>query len=89
MSKMSGEFVTKPEDVVNIGSQVRVWVGEIDEMGRVNLSMLFDEGGVPLKKERAPRMEGPRRDFGPRRDSGFDRGRGGPRRGGFGGGRSY
>jgi len=89
VSKMSGEFVTKPEDVVNIGSQVRVWVDEIDEMGRVNLSMLFDEGGVPLKKERAPRMEGPRRDFGPRRDSGFDRGRGGPRRGGFGGGRSY
>lgn len=88
VSKMSDGFVSKPEDVVSIGTKVKVWVDEIDDMGRVNLSMLFDAEGKPLAKERPPRPEGPR-SFGPRREGGFNRGRGGPRTGGFGGRRGY
>jgi polyribonucleotide nucleotidyltransferase len=43
VSKMSTEFVKDPNDVVQIGQKVKVRVAEIDEQGRVNLSMLFGE----------------------------------------------
>ncbi|MBI4098116.1 MAG: polyribonucleotide nucleotidyltransferase [Candidatus Levybacteria bacterium] len=41
VSQMSADFVKNPADVVNIGDKVKVRVIEIDEQGRINLSMKF------------------------------------------------
>ena len=65
-------FVKDAGDVVHIGQKVQVRVKEIDDQGRINLSMNMD----PTKDK--PREERPR--------GGFGGGRGGSR-GGFGGGR--
>lgn len=43
VSEMSTEYVNNPGDVVEIGKKVRVRVKEVDEQGRLNLSMLFGE----------------------------------------------
>ncbi len=43
VSEMSTEYVKDPADVVEIGQKVKVRVKEIDDQGRVNLSMLFGE----------------------------------------------
>ena len=43
VSQMSTEFVRNPNDVVSIGQRVKVKVIEIDEQGRINLSMLFGD----------------------------------------------
>jgi polyribonucleotide nucleotidyltransferase len=56
VSKMSTEFVKDPNDIVKIGQKVKVRVAEIDEQGRVNLSMLFGEDAEA--KERQPRPVG-------------------------------
>jgi polyribonucleotide nucleotidyltransferase len=40
---MATGFVQNPADVVAIGQKVKVRVIEIDEQGRINLSMLFGE----------------------------------------------
>lgn len=74
VSDMKEEFVSNPNEVVKVGDKVQVRVKEIDDLGRINLSMLLD----PSKdKPRGERREGgggrrpfPRRDFGPRRPSG-------------------
>ena len=55
VSKMSTEFVKDPNDVVQIGQKVKVRVVEIDEQGRINLSMLFgpeveDRGRLPDRR---------------------------------------
>ncbi len=42
VSQMSHEYVESPEDIVSVGDQVTVKVSEIDDMGRVNLTMLLD-----------------------------------------------
>lgn len=42
VSQMSQGFVKDPRDVVNIGDKVKVRVFEVDEQGRINLSMLMD-----------------------------------------------
>jgi polyribonucleotide nucleotidyltransferase len=55
VSKMSTEFVNDPNDIVKIGQQVKVRVAEIDDQGRINLSMLF---GEDADKPKAPRPEG-------------------------------
>jgi len=56
VSKMSTEFVNDPNEVVKLGQKVKVRVSEIDDQGRINLSMLF---GVDAEsKERQPRAEG-------------------------------
>lgn len=52
VSKISGEFVKDPADVLSIGQKVKVKVIEIDEQGRINLSMNFGsdeqkEGSYP------------------------------------------
>jgi polyribonucleotide nucleotidyltransferase len=57
VSKMSTEFVKDPNDVVKIGQKVKVRVAEIDEQGRINLSMLF--GTDAEVKERQPRVASP------------------------------
>ena len=52
---MSSEYVDNPEDIVKIGQKVKVKVVEIDDLGRINLSMLFDEsskGEKPYHKEK-------------------------------------
>ncbi len=41
VSKMSTEFVNDPSEVVEVGQKVKVRVVEIDDQGRINLSMLF------------------------------------------------
>lgn len=45
VSKMAEGFVRNPLDVVKIGQKVKVKVIEIDDQGRINLSMQFGEGG--------------------------------------------
>lgn len=57
VSQMSTEFVKNPNDVVAIGQKVKVKVIEIDDQGRINLTMLT-EGQAPSS--------------GGRRDGGFE-----------------
>ncbi|MEK7551459.1 MAG: polyribonucleotide nucleotidyltransferase [Patescibacteria group bacterium] len=67
VSKMSTEYVNNPNDIVQIGQQVKVRVAEIDDQGRINLSMLF--GADAEAKEKAPqtpRMGGESRGYEPR-----------------------
>lgn len=45
VSQMSNEYVNDPADILKIGDKVKVRVMEIDEQGRVNLSMKFGEDG--------------------------------------------
>lgn len=77
VSDMAEGFVKDPNDVVHIGDKVQVRVKEIDNLGRINLSMLMDPSKDKPKEDRPPR-----RDFGDRGGSGrrFER-RGGDRGG--------
>ncbi|MCL5438354.1 MAG: polyribonucleotide nucleotidyltransferase [Patescibacteria group bacterium] len=50
VSQMSTGFVKNPSDVVTIGQKVKVRVSEIDEQGRINLSMLFGEDANQTQK---------------------------------------
>lgn len=59
VSKMAAGFVKSPEDVVSLGKKVTVKVLEIDDQGRVNLTMLLDDSGASTS--------------GPREDRGGDR----------------
>lgn len=54
ISKMAPHHVEKVEDVVKIGQTVKVRVAEIDDMGRVNLSMNFG-ADAEEEKERGRR----------------------------------
>lgn len=80
VSQMANDFVKNPSDVVNIGDKVKVRVIEIDDQGRINLSMKFgpdadkpsgggDRGGFEDRGTRSgsdrPRFE----DRGPRQDT--------------------
>ena len=58
VSDMADEFVKDPSEKVSIGDKVKVRVKEIDDLGRINLSMRMD----PSKDK----PKGERRDFGPR-----------------------
>jgi polyribonucleotide nucleotidyltransferase len=51
LSRMSSHFVSKPEEVVSIGKRVTVWVKEIDQQGRINLSMIPPEEENQLKTQ--------------------------------------
>jgi polyribonucleotide nucleotidyltransferase len=68
VSDMAEGYVADANDVVTIGQKVQVRVKEVDEMGRINLSMRMD-----------PSTDKPKED---RRPSGGDRG-GRPQSGGF------
>ncbi|MGY6636138.1 MAG: polyribonucleotide nucleotidyltransferase [Erythrobacter sp.] len=94
VSEMKNERVEKPTDVVSEGMEVKVKVLEIDQRGKVRLSMrvVDQETGEELEDTRPPRE--PRESRGDRGDrrgprGGGDRGRGGDRggRGGDRGGR--
>ncbi len=88
VSEMKNERVEKPTDVVSEGQEVKVKVLEIDNRGKVRLSMrvVDQETGEELEDTRPPREK---------REGGSDRGdrggrggdRRGPRGGGGGGGR--
>lgn len=82
VSDMSMDFVKDPNDIVKIGQVIKVRVKEIDNMGRINLSMLLDGdkprgdkngsgGGRPPQRGRGDRRSGDRRNGGR-----FDRNRG-------------
>ena len=61
VSQMGAGFVKDPGEVVSLGQKVKVRVTEIDERGRINLSMFLDG---EKKTEEGPR---PRGEFPPRR----------------------
>jgi polyribonucleotide nucleotidyltransferase len=88
VSEMRNERVEKPTDVVSEGMEVKVKVLEIDQRGKVRLSMrvVDQETGEELEDTRPPRE--PREPRGDRGDRGDRRGpRGGGDRGGRGGDR--
>jgi polyribonucleotide nucleotidyltransferase len=84
VSEIRNERVEKVADALSEGQEVKVKVLEIDQRGKVRLSMrvVDQETGAELEDSRPPR-EGGDRDRGPRGDRG-DRDRG-PRRDGGGG----
>ncbi len=94
VSEMKNERVNSPKDVVEEGQEVKVKVLEIDNRGKVRLSMrvVDQETGEELPDTRPPREpreggdrdRGPRGDRGDRGDRGGDRRRGGGDRGGRG-----
>jgi polyribonucleotide nucleotidyltransferase len=74
ISDMSEGYVKNPSDIVNLGDKVSVRVKEIDDLGRINLSMLLDASkekerprkGMEQKKfNKRPRFEKGRRSSGP------------------------
>ncbi len=89
VSEMKNERVEKPTDVVSEGQEVKVKVLEIDQRGKVRLSMrvVDQETGEELEDTRPPRENKPRGDRGGDRGprgGGDRRGGRGPRRGGGG-----
>lgn len=79
VSEIKNERVNKVSDVLSEGQEVKVKVLEIDNRGKVRLSMrvVDQETGAELDDNRPPREnaerrggERPRRDRGPRRESG-------------------
>lgn len=50
VSQMSTKYVSDPKKVVSIGQKVKVRVREVDERGRINLSMLFGEDIKPPRE---------------------------------------
>jgi polyribonucleotide nucleotidyltransferase len=87
VSEMKNERVEKVTDVVSEGDEVKVKVLEIDQRGKVRLSMrvVDQETGEELEDTRPPREKKPRGDRGDRRGPRGNRSRGndrGGRRGG-------
>jgi len=87
VSEMKNERVEKPTDVVSEGQAVKVKVLEIDQRGKVRLSMrvVDQETGAELEDTRPARE--PREPRGDRGEGRGDRGRGPRRDGGDRGGR--
>lgn len=77
VSQMSSEYVNNPEEVVQIGDKVNVKVQEIDDQGRINLTMRLDapEGGEGKRgNDNGGSGGGSYRDRPPRRDYSDNRG---------------
>ena len=95
VSEIKNERVENVRDVLTEGQEVKVKLLEVDQRGKVRLSMrvVDQETGAELEDTRPPREggdrdRGPRSDRGPRRDGGGGRDRDrGPRREGGGGDR--
>lgn len=62
VSKMSTGFVKDPGEVVKVGDSVHVRVREIDDMGRINLTMLTEEEEQQARQNRPPQGGGQGRD---------------------------
>jgi len=58
ISDMATGYVNKPEEVVSMGQKVQVRVKEIDNMGRINLSMILDPKDEVNKPPRQPQRSG-------------------------------
>ena len=58
VSQMSTEFISDPNTIVKIDQRVKVRVLEIDNMGRINLSMLFGEDAKKKPVNKPERREG-------------------------------
>jgi polyribonucleotide nucleotidyltransferase len=54
VSRMSAEYVKDPNEIVKEGDKVKVKVTEVDERGRIALSMLLDEEGNQRPPRRQP-----------------------------------
>lgn len=67
VSEMSPEYVQNPADFVELGQSVKVRVKELDDQGRINLSMLFGEDIEKAEKTRSGRPQEARP---PRREEG-------------------
>lgn len=80
LSQMSMDYVKSAEDMLKVGQEVKVRVMEIDDQGRVNLSMLTEEQSN--QKRTAARSSGPR-DGGSDSGGGYRGGRDGGSRGGY------
>ena len=75
VSNMAQEFVKEPSDKVSIDQEVEVRVIEVDDMGRINLSMILDPALAKDSKRperRDNRDGGERRSYRPRREMGRD-----------------
>jgi polyribonucleotide nucleotidyltransferase len=80
ISDMSKDYVKDPSDIVSVGNKIQVRVKEIDNLGRINLSMILDpgreedeQGGRRQDKRRPQSRRFVRRDKrnrGPQRSSG-------------------
>lgn len=57
ISDMREEYVENPTDVVSLGDKVKVRVKEIDNLGRINLSMLLDKDADSRKRARPRRND--------------------------------
>ncbi|MBI2029080.1 polyribonucleotide nucleotidyltransferase [Candidatus Gottesmanbacteria bacterium] len=53
VSKMADTYVSDPNEIVKIGDKVKVKVAEIDDQGRINLTMLWTDS----RKDHRPRFE--------------------------------
>lgn len=51
VSKMAHGFVNSPEEVVSIGQKVTVKILEIDDQGRINLTMILDDSAEGGERE--------------------------------------
>lgn len=58
VSDMSTEYVSNPEDLVTLGQKVTVRVKEVDNMGRLNLSMVLDPAYDQEKEQSKPPRRG-------------------------------
>ena len=71
VSDMSQDFVKDPSELVSVGDKTKVRVKEIDNLGRINLSMLLDGDKVKDRGDRRPDRGDRRPDRGNRKN--FDR----------------
>lgn len=74
VSDMAEEFVKDPQDIVKVGDKVKVKVKEIDDLGRINLTMRLDDDISSRPAKKMERVGGFREGRG-RRDGGERRGR--------------
>jgi polyribonucleotide nucleotidyltransferase len=68
VSDMSKDFVKDPSDIVKVGDKFKVRVKEIDNLGRINLSMLLD-GDKDKKSDNRGSYRKPDRNFDRKRPS--------------------
>ncbi len=61
IGEISEDYVSKVEDVLNIGDEIVVKVIEVDHMGRINLSRRQALGGAPRGEQERPARRGPGR----------------------------
>jgi len=83
VSELADEYVSNPEDVVNVGDMIKVKCVYVDGAGKVKLSrkaVLREEKGLPVEEYTPPPRRGDRRGG----DRGGDRGGRGGDRGGRG-----